>query len=127
MSHQKCQLYGNIFLHEFEKNSILVVGSIYGIEILEDNASSARERLYRGFKKQYESCFKNSLNDELLRSVKFILKKTASEAITIVRVTVSDINDNSPMFIEPTYTFVVSEDTPLHTVCNFFLNLSVYF
>ena len=45
--------------------------------------------------------------------------KTASEAITIVRVTVSDINDNSPMFIEPTYNFVVSEDTPLHTVIFF--------
>lgn len=45
--------------------------------------------------------------------------KTASEAITIVRVTVSDINDNSPMFIEPTYNFVVPEDTPLHTVIFF--------
>ena len=73
---------------EFEKNSILVVGSIYGIEILEDNASSARERLYRGFKKQYESCFKNSLNDVLLRSVKFILKKNIihGDALTLMQV-----------------------------------------
>ena len=43
--------------------------------------------------------------------------KTASEASTIVRVTVKDVNDLDPFFSPSSYAFVVPEDTPLHQVC----------
>ena len=43
--------------YEFEKNSIVAVGSIYGVEILEDNAEKARERLFNKFDKEYKNTF----------------------------------------------------------------------
>lgn len=42
--------------------------------------------------------------------------KTASEASTIVRVRVKDVNDLDPFFQPSKYAFVVPEDTPLHQV-----------
>ena len=39
--------------YEFERNSVVVIGSIYGIDILEDNAQSARDRLFDRFFKVF--------------------------------------------------------------------------
>lgn len=60
---------------EFEKNCIVIFGSIYGIDIIEDNVKSARERLFKTFLKVYHQNFKDSYNKFLIKSVKFILKK----------------------------------------------------
>ncbi len=35
--------------YEFERNSVVVIGSIYGVDILADNTQSARERLFNRF------------------------------------------------------------------------------
>ena len=51
--------------------------------------------------------------------------KTASEASTIVRVTVKDVNDLDPFFSPSSYAFVVPEDTPLHQVCLYRVTLNV--
>ena len=44
--------------YEFERNSIVVIGSIYGVDILEDNAQSAREKLFKRFLEVYKNHFK---------------------------------------------------------------------
>ena len=44
--------------YEFEKHSIVVVGSIYGIDILEDNIIKTRERLLNLFLNIYNNIFK---------------------------------------------------------------------
>jgi hypothetical protein len=74
--------------YEFERNSIVVVGSIYGVDILADNAQSARERLLDRFIEVYEKYFKEYSNDNLIKSIKFILDKNIihGDALTLKQV-----------------------------------------
>lgn len=72
----------------FEINSIVVVGSIYGLDILADNAQSARERLFDKFIEVYKKYFMKYSNDNLIRSIKFILDRNIihGDALTLKQV-----------------------------------------
>lgn len=74
--------------YEFEKNSVVVLGSIYGIDILEDNAQIARDRLYNKFTDVYQKLFKNTINQNLLQSIKFIINCNIlhGDALTLKKV-----------------------------------------
>ena len=61
--------------YEFEKYGILLVGSIYGIDILKDNVLKARQRLIDKFVQVYKKCFRKNLNRDFIESVKFIVQK----------------------------------------------------
>lgn len=58
---------------EWEKNGMIAVGSIYGVDILEDNAEECRDRLFKLFTKVYLDIFGTNAKSEYLKSVKFIL------------------------------------------------------
>ncbi len=60
---------------EFERYSVLAVGSIYGIDLLDDNVKQARERLLGIFTEQYSKTFKSDVRADCIRSIRFILKK----------------------------------------------------
>jgi len=60
---------------EFEKNSVVVISSIYGIDILEDNVEETQNRLFNYFKSVYSKIFKGLENEELLLTLKYILSK----------------------------------------------------
>ena len=60
--------------YEFEKFSIQIFTSIYGIDILEDNIISARERLFKQYFDLYNKKFKSNINQKLLDCIKYILK-----------------------------------------------------
>ena len=83
--------------YEFEKNAVVVIGSIYGVDILEDNAQSARDRLFNRFLEVYEKLFKDFLNQDLIQSVKFILDKNIihGDALTLKKV---NSNNNCLVF-----------------------------
>ena len=74
--------------YEFERNSVVVVGSIYGVDILADNAQSARDRLFDRFIKVYEKYFEEYLNDNLIKSIRFILDRNIihADALTLKQV-----------------------------------------
>ena len=84
--------------YEFEKNSVVVVGSIYGVDILEDNAQFARERLFKRFIEVYEKYFKEYPNENLIKSIKFIIEKNIihGDALTLKQVD----NENPVTFCE---------------------------
>jgi 23S rRNA G2445 N2-methylase RlmL len=84
--------------YEFERNSVVVVGSIYGVDILKDNAQSARNRLFNKFLEVYEKHFKEYLNGNLINSVKFIIDKNIihGDALTLKQVD----TDNPVTFCE---------------------------
>src|SRR3990167_1072830 len=44
---------------EYEKYGIIVISSLYGIDLLEDNVEECKERLVEIFKKEYSSIFKH--------------------------------------------------------------------
>tara|TARA_B100000945_G_C20154595_1_gene490187 strand:- start:47 stop:709 length:663 start_codon:yes stop_codon:yes gene_type:complete len=60
--------------YEFEKFSIQIFTSIYGIDILEDNIISARERLFNQYFDLYSKKFKSDINQKLLNCIKYILE-----------------------------------------------------
>lgn len=60
---------------EFERYAVLAMSSIYGVDILEDNAKECRERLFGIFDERYSSLFKDKCKDECRKSVKFLLAR----------------------------------------------------
>lgn len=60
---------------EYERYSILAVGSIYGIDLLEDNVKQARERLSDIFTERYSKIFKSDVKPDCIRAIRFILEK----------------------------------------------------
>jgi len=74
--------------YEFEKNSVVVVGSIYGVDILEDNAQIARDRLYNKYVETYKKLYEGSVNKNLILSVKFIIDSNIihGDALTLKKV-----------------------------------------
>lgn len=57
---------------EWERYAVIAVSSIYGVDILEDNAQECRERLFKIFDERYTSLFKDKCKDECRRSIKFL-------------------------------------------------------
>lgn len=73
--------------HDYERYSVLVISSIYGVDILDDNAQECRARLFDLFNKYYVNLYKSKSDTELLDVVKFILNKniTCGDALTMKR------------------------------------------
>ncbi len=59
---------------EWERYSIIAVSSIYGVDILEDNAQECRDRLLGIYTDWYSNLFKQA-KPECIRSVRFLLSK----------------------------------------------------
>ena len=60
---------------DYEKFSVLAVSSIYGVELLSDNAQQCRERLFDIWDKEYSSNCKKETSEECRDAVHFILKR----------------------------------------------------
>ena len=60
---------------EFERYAIIAVCSIYGVDILEDNAVECRRRLLHIFNDVYEGLFKNLCKEEYKQSIEFVLNR----------------------------------------------------
>jgi len=60
---------------EFERMSVIAVGSIYGVEILLDNAVECRSRLYSMFDELYTAQYKKRAKDQLRDSIRFVLDR----------------------------------------------------
>ena len=66
--------YGK-FPMDFEKNALLAVSSLYGVDILSDNCEACRDRLYQIWDKAYRSVCKKEVSEDCRRSVRFILSR----------------------------------------------------
>lgn len=60
---------------DFEKNSLLAVSSLYGVDIMKDNVIVCRERLFKIWDKQYKAVCKNECSEDMRYSIRFILSK----------------------------------------------------
>lgn len=60
---------------DYEKNSLLAVSSLYGIDIMADNVKACRERLYNLWAKEYKSVCKRECNEDTHKSIRFILSR----------------------------------------------------
>lgn len=60
---------------EYERNTLIALGSIYGIDILEDNVQECRARLYKMFELAYKGLYKKRIKTAICKSAKAILKR----------------------------------------------------
>jgi hypothetical protein len=61
--------------NEWELYSVVAISSIYGVDILEDNAIECRKRLLGIYIERYSTLFKKDCKDDCIRSVEFILSR----------------------------------------------------
>lgn len=73
---------------QYERNAVLAVSSIYGIELLQDNAEACRKRLFRYFCEQYEELFGDKCKLPCRDAVEYLLQKNIimGDALTYKRV-----------------------------------------
>ena len=73
---------------QYEESAVLAISSIYGIELLPDNAEACRHRLLVCFTEQYHSLFKSKCKDACIEAVSYILSKNIilGDALTYKRV-----------------------------------------
>ena len=60
---------------DYEKFSVIAVGSVYGVELLQDNAERCRERLFDIWNKEYTSVCKKECTDEFRAVIRFLFNK----------------------------------------------------
>ena len=66
--------YGKSLI-EWEPYCLVAIASIYGVDILEDNAIECRKRLFDIFSKTYISSFGLNCKLEFLKGIKFIIER----------------------------------------------------
>ena len=75
---------------EYERNAVLAVSSIYGIELLEDNVHDCRSRLFYIFDEQYASLFQKKTKKGYRQVIKYILSKNIIQGDALTLKTVGD-------------------------------------
>jgi hypothetical protein len=60
---------------EWERYAVIAVSSIYGVDILEDNAIECRERLFKIFNERYTTLYKDKCKEDCRRSIKYLFNR----------------------------------------------------
>ena len=78
---------------DYERYSVLAMTSLYGVDILEDNAEECRQRLFEIWNKEYTANAKAQANEQCREAVRFILSKNilCGDALTMLQ------TDGSPI------------------------------
>ena len=73
---------------EFEKQSVMAVASIYGVDILLDNVIACRDRLYNIWNAEYKSICGSEVNDDCREAVRYILDRNivCGNALSLMQV-----------------------------------------
>jgi hypothetical protein len=70
---------------DYERYAVIAITSIYGIDILPDNTTECRERLYKIWNNEYSKVCKSGEDDECRDAVRYILSKNilCGDALTM--------------------------------------------
>ena len=84
---------------DYERNAILALSSVYGIDILLDNAIACRERLFVLWDKQYKVVCKKDCNDDTREAARFILSRNivCGNALSLRRVDENGKDTDEPI------------------------------
>ena len=82
---------------DWEKYSVLAMSSVYGVDIMQDNAQECRTRLFKMWEKAYKRKCKTILSEDCKNAVRFILSRNVlcGDALTML-----DDNGNPIVFSE---------------------------
>jgi len=85
--------------YDWERNSLLALGSMYGVDLLLDNCISCRNRLFEIWNKSYKSVCKKDCNDATREAAKFILSRNVvcGNGLTLMCVDENGIDTTVPI------------------------------
>lgn len=74
--------------YDWERNSLLALGSLYGVDLMSDNVTACQKRLFRMWDREYGAVCKAECSDETRSSAQFILRLNivCGNALTLLRV-----------------------------------------
>lgn len=72
---------------EYEKYCFVAVGSIYGVELLQDNAADCRDRLYDIVECEYMRVCKKKPNPKFLPAIRYVIERNilCGDALTLLQ------------------------------------------
>ena len=92
--------------YDYERNAILAITSIYGVDILADNAKTCRERLFALWDKEYTAVCKKETNDEARAAARYILESNIVCGNALSMMCVDEQQQDTDMYITfPEWTF----------------------
>lgn len=96
--------------HDFEKNSLIALMSIYGVELMQDNTQECRERMFKIWNEAYSGFCKTDATDEIREVAKLILRRNilCGNALTLKRVD-ENCNDTDVPIIFSEWSFVTGD------------------
>ncbi len=94
---------------DYERFSILAIGSIYGVDILQDNVEECRARLFSIWDKAYKEICKKDRNEQTQAAARIVLERNivCGNALTLCCVDEKgeDIKEEPIVFSEWTFPF----------------------
>ena len=80
------QRYGKS-VSEYEKYCFVAVGSIYGVELLQDNAADCRDRLFDIVEGEYMRVCKKKPNPKFLPAIRYVIERNilCGDALTLLQ------------------------------------------
>ena len=84
---------------EFEKQSVIAIASMYGVDILIDNVIACRDRLYDIWNAEYEAICGKETDDQCREAVRFILSRNivCGNALSLKVVDENGIDTEEPI------------------------------
>ena len=92
--------------YDYERNAVLAVSGIYGVDLLADNVLACRERLFEIWNKEYTSVCKKEADDQVREAVCVILDGNiiCGNALTM-RCVDDKQQDTDPFIVFPEWSF----------------------
>ena len=84
---------------DYEKNAVLAISSVYGVDLMMDNVLACRERLFKIWDKEYKAVCKKETNDQTREAVRFILSRNivCGNALTLMCVDENGVDTAEPI------------------------------
>ena len=92
---------------DYEKNAVLAASSIYGVDLLQDNAEACRERMFAIWDQEYKAVCKKEINEDCREAVRFIFSRNivCGNALSLKKVD-ADGNDTNEPIVFSEWAFV---------------------
>ncbi len=93
--------------HDYERQAIVAIGSLYGVDIMNDNVEACRERLFSIWNEEYTAICKDEASDETRETAKFIIGRNIinGNALTLMCVDEQG-NDTSAPIVFSEWTLI---------------------
>lgn len=94
--------------YDYERYSVLAISSIYGVDIMKDNAAECRARLFELWNKEYQSVCKKSCNNETREAIIYMLSQNilCGNALTMMQVDENQQDTDLPI-IFPEWSLIM--------------------